>query len=321
MGGGSVGDALARPRAGSRAAASSRSPRRGRVRSTASSASRSRSSSGASTRRTAPACTPMTLMLWPITSWSSRAMRARSAATAARAFSSRSRSSSAARASSVSVSKPIARTARPTASATSIAAALRRRSEICPPGSAATATEKAARPIRAAAISPRAVRVHPHRVDRDERRERRHQRLVDRKAKDHGEGKASRRQPHRRHRSGRTPGERQRRERDGHELGHHGSWQVGERDLEQSACEEQQRERRIDEAGLRARSRRNRRRHAPSRPKIVARRWPGDLLQGDLGRRRTPRGVRRRPASRPMCGRPAQSSFGCELRSTGRRLK
>ena len=61
--------------------------------STISSASRSRSCSGLSSRRTPAACTVITLTLWPTTSWSSRAIRARSSATAARASSSRARSS------------------------------------------------------------------------------------------------------------------------------------------------------------------------------------------------------------------------------------
>src|SRR5262249_55571153 len=61
-------------------------------------ASLTRSWSCSSRRRTAEACTGMTLTLWPTTSWSSRAIRARSSATALRARSSRSRSARAARA-------------------------------------------------------------------------------------------------------------------------------------------------------------------------------------------------------------------------------
>ena len=60
--------------------------------STTSSASRSFSWSGSSRRRTAEAWTVITLTLWPTTSCSSRAMRARSSATASRACSSRSSS-------------------------------------------------------------------------------------------------------------------------------------------------------------------------------------------------------------------------------------
>ena len=52
------------------------------VASTVSSACRSRSCSGSSSRLTAPACTVITETEWAITSWSSRAIRWRSSATA-----------------------------------------------------------------------------------------------------------------------------------------------------------------------------------------------------------------------------------------------
>ena len=74
------------------------------VRSTIRSASRSRSCSGLRSRRTADACTVITLTLWPTTSCSSRAIRARSSATARCARSSRSRSARAARSFASSVS-------------------------------------------------------------------------------------------------------------------------------------------------------------------------------------------------------------------------
>ena len=61
-------------------------------RSTTSSASSTFSWSGSSSRRTAEAWTVITLTLCPTTSWSSRAIRARSSATASRACSSRSSS-------------------------------------------------------------------------------------------------------------------------------------------------------------------------------------------------------------------------------------
>ncbi len=67
------------------------------VSSTVSSASRSRSCSGVSSRRTALACTVITLTEWASTSWSSRVIRLRSSSTARRASSSvrRARSSAA----------------------------------------------------------------------------------------------------------------------------------------------------------------------------------------------------------------------------------
>ena len=58
------------------------------VSSTVSSASRSRSCSGVSSRRTALACTVITLTEWARMSWSSRVIRLRSSATAWRASSS-----------------------------------------------------------------------------------------------------------------------------------------------------------------------------------------------------------------------------------------
>ena len=61
--------------------------------------SASRASSGflSMTRCAAPACRTTTLSAWPTLSWSSRAMRARSSATASRARTSRSAAKSAAR--------------------------------------------------------------------------------------------------------------------------------------------------------------------------------------------------------------------------------
>ena len=78
--------------------------------------------------RTAPTWSTITLTAWATTSWSSRAIRARSSATATRAADSRSRSARSARSSAASACWLRSRSAKPTSQPTANRTGVKRKS-------------------------------------------------------------------------------------------------------------------------------------------------------------------------------------------------